>query len=138
VVVRGGSRSTFTVVSRLSLMSASFRSRPERWKRLGPNKVPKVFEASVEDRETSAKRSWNRRRVEVLSERRKAPEGLHMEAYKTALERAFELAAAGRCCSIDELKVALKKEGYNEHQVTGRELKKQLKALIEEGQFSAR
>jgi hypothetical protein len=55
-----------------------------------------------------------------------------MDCYTSALERAFELAQSGRCRTIDEVKMALKSEGYSDAQIQGKSLRTQLKALIEE------
>ena len=48
----------------------------------------------------------------------------------TTLERAFELANAGHCKSIDEIKSLLKSEGYWVDAIVGRQLFKQLRDLI--------
>ena len=48
----------------------------------------------------------------------------------TALERAFQLAESGECDSVPHLKKCLKAEGYPTFQIAGRELTRQLKALI--------
>ena len=48
----------------------------------------------------------------------------------TTLERAFELANAGQCKSIDEIKSLLKGEGYWIDAIVGRQLFKQLRDLI--------
>ena len=50
---------------------------------------------------------------------------------KTVLERAFELAASGKCVTVGEIKDALSAEGYVTAQVEGRELHRQLRARIE-------
>jgi hypothetical protein len=48
----------------------------------------------------------------------------------TTLERAFELANAGQCNSIEEIKSLLKSEGYWIDAIVGRQLFKQLRDLI--------
>ena len=57
-----------------------------------------------------------------------------MDSNTTALERAFELARSGTYSSVSEIKAKLNFEGYYGDQITGRQLAKQLGALI---QFSA-
>ena len=56
----------------------------------------------------------------------------------TTLERAFELANAGQCKSIDEIKSLLKGEGYWIDAIVGRQLFKQLRDLIASAQESQR
>jgi hypothetical protein len=53
-----------------------------------------------------------------------------MEPNKTALERAFELAKSGRYATVEEVRRAISAEGYFQSQLEGRELSKQLKAMI--------
>ncbi len=53
-----------------------------------------------------------------------------MEPGKTALERAFELAKNGEATSTEHIRRILKQEGYEERQVQGRALSRQLLALI--------
>jgi hypothetical protein len=53
-----------------------------------------------------------------------------MEPHKTALERAFELARSGRFETVEQVRRAVGAEGYFQTQVEGRELARQLKALI--------
>lgn len=53
-----------------------------------------------------------------------------MEPGKTALERAFELAENGEATSTEHIRRILKQEGYEEHQVQGRALSRQLMELI--------
>ena len=50
---------------------------------------------------------------------------------KTLLERAFELAASGKFVTVEEIKKALRAEGYITSQLLGRELYKQLRARME-------
>jgi hypothetical protein len=59
-----------------------------------------------------------------------------MDANKTAIERAFELAKSGRLASIDELRRALKSEGYFTHHLTGPSLLGQLRKLIQDSRES--
>jgi hypothetical protein len=54
-----------------------------------------------------------------------------MEANKSCLERAFEIARSGRAPNFPFLIKQLKSEGYGQDQVQGPALKKQLNALIE-------
>jgi hypothetical protein len=49
---------------------------------------------------------------------------------KSSLERAFELAKSGRITTVQEIKLALKREGYNESQLEGPQLTRQLRGLI--------
>jgi hypothetical protein len=53
-----------------------------------------------------------------------------MDHGTSALERAFQLAKSGNCTSVADIKRRLIEEGYSVAQVTGRELAKQLGALI--------
>jgi hypothetical protein len=54
-----------------------------------------------------------------------------MDHKPTALERAFQLAKSGAFTSVRAIKQQLGAEGLSAAQVTGRELTKQLNALIE-------
>jgi hypothetical protein len=54
-----------------------------------------------------------------------------MDTYRTALERAFELAKSGQCTTVEEIKKKLKAEGFQDNQVVGRTLTKQLRELID-------
>jgi hypothetical protein len=56
-----------------------------------------------------------------------------MDHHKSSLERAFELAKDGSCTTIDEIRRRLRLEGYNQSQIQGPQLQKQLRALIERG-----
>jgi hypothetical protein len=51
-----------------------------------------------------------------------------MEAGKTTLERAFELARSGRFSTVSELKLAVAAEGYDRKQLEGGALSRQLSA----------
>ena len=55
-----------------------------------------------------------------------------MEVRKTALERAFELAKAGKCRNLFELNKRLRSEKYDVVYAEGKALKKQLLQLIGE------
>lgn len=48
----------------------------------------------------------------------------------TTMERAFQLAEAGTCPSITELKRRLTAEAYAADQIEGRSLKRQLRTLM--------
>ena len=53
-----------------------------------------------------------------------------MDPNKTALERAFELAASGKYSKVYEVRRALRAEGYPDEALTGPTLVAQLRALI--------
>lgn len=53
-----------------------------------------------------------------------------MPARKTSLERAFDMAKTRPYADLAALVRDLKKEGYDQHQIEGRQLKKQLSELI--------
>ncbi len=55
-----------------------------------------------------------------------------MDANKSAIERAFELARSGRFETVESIKDRLRREGYSDGQVFGPLLLKQLRALISE------
>jgi hypothetical protein len=57
-----------------------------------------------------------------------------MKDRPTALERAFQLARSGRPKSINDIKRELGKEPYSSSQITGKTLRKQLLALIQQTQ----
>jgi hypothetical protein len=59
-----------------------------------------------------------------------------MEANKSCLERAFEIAGSGRVPSFPYLVKQLKSEGYSQEQVQGPALKKQLNEIIEKSKLS--
>jgi hypothetical protein len=59
-----------------------------------------------------------------------------MDPNKTAIERAFELAKSGRLASIDELRRALKSEGYFTYHLTGPSLLAQIRKLIQDSRES--
>ena len=49
---------------------------------------------------------------------------------KTSLERAFELAASGKCRSVDDVKKMLNAEGYDQAAVYGLAMIKQLRGIM--------
>jgi hypothetical protein len=53
-----------------------------------------------------------------------------MEPNISAVERAFQLAASGRYLTVSEIKLTLAREGYRHELVEGRQLAKQLLAVI--------
>jgi hypothetical protein len=55
-----------------------------------------------------------------------------MDANKSAIERAFELARSGRFETTTSIRSQLTHEGYSNDQVFGPALLKQLRALISE------
>jgi hypothetical protein len=48
----------------------------------------------------------------------------------TSLERAFELARSGSVSTVEEIRFALKHEGYSVSEIRGPSLQKQLSALV--------
>jgi hypothetical protein len=54
-----------------------------------------------------------------------------MDIRLTPLERAFELAKSGQCATVEEIKKKLKAEGFQDNQLVGRTLAKQLRDLID-------
>lgn len=58
---------------------------------------------------------------------------VHMSTQtQTTLERAFELARAGKCRTVTELRLKLRSEGFDVDQITGPRLLKQLNAILGE------
>lgn len=53
-----------------------------------------------------------------------------MDQNKTALERAFELARTGRYPTVELIRRAISAEGYFQNQLEGRDLMRQLRAII--------
>ena len=53
-----------------------------------------------------------------------------MDANKTALERAFELAKSGRYATSGDIKQVLNREGYAVSQITGPMLMRQLRKIL--------
>ena len=56
--------------------------------------------------------------------------GSAMDPNLTTLERAFQLAASGRCATVTEIKLHLHKEGYRHELIEGPLLAKQLMDAI--------
>ena len=54
-----------------------------------------------------------------------------MKLGRNALERAFELARSGEARTVSEIKKKLKSEGYSLADFVGRQLSRQLRAIIE-------
>ena len=54
-----------------------------------------------------------------------------MDANKTTIERAFDLAGSGTCLTLNDIVSHLKSEGYAMGQIEGPSLNKQLRELIE-------
>jgi hypothetical protein len=50
----------------------------------------------------------------------------------TALERAFQLAKSGRVKDLEEVRMVLRREGYDVSQLQGPRLRLQLKELIDD------
>ena len=59
-----------------------------------------------------------------------------MDARKTPLERAFDMARTGAYRSVEDLKRRLSNEGYDCRQIDGRQLKMQLSALLKAAKSS--
>ena len=57
-----------------------------------------------------------------------------MEAHKSPLERAFELARTGQFATLSSLVQRLSWEGYSASQIEGPQLKKQLNAVLHAAQ----
>jgi hypothetical protein len=57
---------------------------------------------------------------------------------QSTLERAFELASAGGCRTVTELRLTLRSEGFDPDQVTGPLLLRQLNGMIEAARFPER
>ena len=55
---------------------------------------------------------------------------ISMDPNTSAVERAFQLAKAGQCASINDIMRKLKSEGYPVERLVGSSLIKQLKAMI--------
>jgi hypothetical protein len=60
-----------------------------------------------------------------------------MDQNKSLLERAFDLAASGKVKTLGEIRHALKVEGYQDNQLSGPALSKQLRELIRRSQKEA-
>ncbi|MBG0792668.1 hypothetical protein IYY11_04425 [Methylocystis sp. H62] len=61
-----------------------------------------------------------------------------MDADKTTIERAFELARSGDCRRVGDIVARLDREEYDGRQIHGRVLRKQLADLIKETKVRAR
>ena len=48
----------------------------------------------------------------------------------TTMERAFQLAEASPCTTVEDIKNRLRAEGYSADQIEGRTLKRQLSAIM--------
>ena len=53
-----------------------------------------------------------------------------MDPKVSAIERAFEIAGSGHAATIEEIRTALRKQGYAPEQIEGPRLRSQLKAII--------
>lgn len=53
-----------------------------------------------------------------------------MTMHKTTLERAFEIARAGACETVEDIRRQLTREGFDRHQVEGRTLTRQLMDIL--------
>jgi hypothetical protein len=60
-----------------------------------------------------------------------------MDSRKTSLQRAFELARSGSYLTVHEIIMRLKMERYDDTQVEGPALKKQLLEIIESSKRAA-
>jgi len=60
-----------------------------------------------------------------------------LNADRTALERAFEIARAGHCHSIEDIRRQLQSEGYNQYQIQGPVLGRQLSELARRARASS-
>jgi hypothetical protein len=65
-----------------------------------------------------------------LASHERYPDVQEATGRKFELERAFELARSGRVGSMDELRTALKREGFTGRQLEGPSLRKELVSLI--------
>jgi hypothetical protein len=57
-----------------------------------------------------------------------------MRQDKTTLERVFELAKSGQCATINQLRLQLKVENYDQHLIQGPSLLTQLRAIMDAAQ----
>lgn len=53
---------------------------------------------------------------------------------QSTLERAFELAATGKCRTVTEVRLKLRSEGFDVDQITGPQLLKQLNRILDASQ----
>ena len=56
--------------------------------------------------------------------------GVSMRQDITTLERAFELAKSGQCATIDQIRLKLKVENFDQHLIQGPSLLAQLRAIM--------
>ena len=61
-----------------------------------------------------------------------------MDQNLTALERAFHLAKSGRVRDLEEIRMLLRREGYNVSQLQGPLLRLQLRRLIDDARGAPR
>ncbi len=52
-----------------------------------------------------------------------------MDVRPTTIERAYQLACAGMCSTVRDIKVQLRKEGYEDNHIIGRTLLIDLRRL---------
>lgn len=60
-----------------------------------------------------------------------------MDRKKTALERTFELAASGEHTNFTDLRAQVRSEGYDDRQLNGPALRKQLRRIIDKARPDA-
>lgn len=53
-----------------------------------------------------------------------------MDLKLTSLERAFQLAKSGNCATIEDIRRALRSEGYGTEQIVGPALLRQLRSIV--------
>ena len=73
---------------------------------------------------------WGDRQPEGYAFRARNAKAHRMDAHKTTLERAFELAKSGRYATSGEIKQVLNREGYAASQITGPMLMRQLREIL--------
>jgi hypothetical protein len=56
----------------------------------------------------------------------------------TTLERAFELAKSGQCATVNQIRLKLKVENFDQHLIQGPSLLAQLRAIMGAAQIRAR
>lgn len=60
-----------------------------------------------------------------------------MNSGKTSLERAFEIAGAGTCASVEDIRRQLAREGFDRNQVSGPLLSRQLIEAVRKASIAA-
>lgn len=60
-----------------------------------------------------------------------------MDPNKSPIERAFEIARAGVCRTVDDVRNQLRAEGYNQRQLEGPALGKQIMDIINKARTDA-